>query len=922
MSKTATARKSTKTTDTADTKADTKAAEKAATKAAAPKSTATSKVSKTTPKTSGQGKALVIVESPAKAKTINKYLGNDFIVRSSVGHVRDLPVSGSGAAKTDDKSDTKLTKEQKAQQALVRRMGIDPEHDWVAHYEILPSKVKVIKELKSLAKDAKEIYLATDLDREGEAIAWHLKEVIGGSDDKYSRVVFNEITKNAIQNAFKTPTKLNYDRVNAQQARRFLDRVVGFMVSPLLWQKVARGLSAGRVQSVATRLVVEREREIRAFTPVEYWEIHSNTHSQQAKQETIRLEAVKKAGKPLSLENEEQTNAVVALLEQSDFIVADREEKPTQSKPAAPFITSTLQQAASTRLGFPVKKTMMLAQRLYEAGHITYMRTDSTFLSGDALTSVRGFIDKQYGAKYVPTSPNVYGNKQNAQEAHEAIRPSDVLVQSASLKDMERDAQRLYELIWRQFVACQMPPAQYQSMTLIVNAGEIELRAKGRVMTFDGYTKVQPPAKNEDNLLPDVKIGEKLVVDSIEPTQHFTKPPARYTEASLVKELEKRGIGRPSTYAAIISTIQERGYVKVENKRLFAEKMGDIVTDRLVNSFPHLMDYTFTAGLEENLDEVAEGQQNWKKVLDDFYGDFKGKLERAKDEDGMKPNDPTDVPDIHCDLCQRPMQIRTGSTGVFLGCTGYNLPPKERCKGTKNLMPVEAFHSQTSKESQHLGEDDADNNDEIQALLEKKRCPKCHTAMDGYIVDGGLKLHVCGNSPDCDGYLLEKGVFETAGNDDVPTIPCDKCDGQMVLKTGRFGAYFACQQCDNTRKVLKNGDAAPPRMTAIPMPDLKSQKFDDHYILREGAAGLFLAASKFPKVRETRPPKLSELRAIQDQLEDKFQYLFNAPDTDNEGNPTILRWSRKNAEQYIGSEKDGKATKFALVYRKGKWIEE
>ena len=922
MSKTPTARKSTKTTDTADTKADTQSAERAAEKAAAPKSTATSKASKTAPKTSGQGKALVIVESPAKAKTINKYLGNDFIVRSSVGHVRDLPVSGSGAAKTDDKSDTKLTKEQKAQQALVRRMGIDPEHDWVAHYEILPSKVKVIKELKSLAKDAKEIYLATDLDREGEAIAWHLKEVIGGSDDKYSRVVFNEITKNAIQNAFKSPTKLNYDRVNAQQARRFLDRVVGFMVSPLLWQKVARGLSAGRVQSVATRLVVEREREIRAFTPVEYWEIHSNTHSQQAKQETIRLEAVKKSGKPLELKNEAQTNAIVALLETSDFIVADREEKPTQSKPAAPFITSTLQQAASTRLGFPVKKTMMLAQRLYEAGHITYMRTDSTFLSADALTSVRGFIDKQYGAKYVPTSPNVYGNKQNAQEAHEAIRPSDVLVQSASLKDMERDAQRLYELIWRQFVACQMPPAQYQSMTLIVNAGEIELRAKGRVMTFDGYTKVQPPAKNEDNLLPDVKIGEKLVVDSIEPTQHFTKPPARYTEASLVKELEKRGIGRPSTYAAIISTIQERGYVKVENKRLFAEKMGDIVTDRLVNSFPHLMDYTFTAGLEENLDEVAEGQQNWKKVLDDFYGDFKGKLERAKDEDGMKPNDPTDVPDIHCDLCQRPMQIRTGSTGVFLGCTGYNLPPKERCKGTKNLMPVEAFHSQTSKESQNLGEDDADNNDEIQALLEKKRCPKCHTAMDGYIVDGGLKLHVCGNNPDCDGYLLEKGVFETAGNDDVPTIPCDKCDGQMVLKTGRFGAYFACQQCDNTRKVLKNGDAAPPRMTAIPMPELKSQKFDDHYILREGAAGLFLAASKFHKVRETRPPKLSELRAIQDQLEDKFQYLFSAPDTDNEGNPTILRWSRKNAEQYIGSEKDGKATKFALVYRKGKWVEE
>jgi DNA topoisomerase-1 len=269
------------------------------------------------------------------------------------------------------------------------------------------------------------------------------------------------------------------------------------------------------------------------------------------------------------------------------------------------------------------------------------------------------------------------------------------------------------------------------------------------------------------------------------------------------------------------------------------------------------------------------------------------------------------------------MQIRTGSTGVFLGCTGYNLPPKERCKGTKNLMPVEAFASQTAQASKAEGlEDDDTNNDEVVALLEKKRCPICHTAMDGYIVDGGLKLHVCGNNPDCSGYLLEKGVFEVAGKGDVPTIPCDKCDGEMELKTGRFGAYFACQSCDNTRKVLKNGDAAPPRMTPIDMPELRSQRFDDHYILREGAAGLFLAASKFPKVRETRPPKVSELRAIQEKLEEKFHYIMSAPDTDHDGHPTILRWSRKNAEQYVGSEKDGKATKFALVYRKGKWVEE
>ena len=873
---------------------------------------------------SPKGKSLVIVESPAKAKTINKYLGDDFIVRSSIGHVRDLPVSASKSAKkaTTAKKDDSLTKEEKAQQALVRRMGVDPEHDWAAVYEVLPNKTKVIKELKALAKDAEKIYLATDMDREGEAIAWHLKEVIGGPDSKYQRVVFNEITKSAIQNAFKQPSKLDIDRVNAQQARRFLDRVVGFMVSPLLWQKIARGLSAGRVQSVAMRLVVEREHEIRAFIPEEYWQIHADTHIANAKakktsdaeQIGIRLEATKQGGKTLKLGNKEQTDKVLEILKASDFIVKEREEKPTQSRPSAPFITSTLQQAASTRLGFSVKKTMILAQRLYEAGHITYMRTDSTFLSGDALAAVRGHIEDSYGTKYVPEKPNFYGNKQGAQEAHEAIRPSNVNMKSTQLKGVERDAIRLYELIWRQFVACQMLPAKYLSVNLFVGASDIELKARGRTMVFDGYTKVMPPAKTDDTLLPDVKKGDKLNLDKLDPSQHFTKPAPRYTEASLVKELEKKGIGRPSTYASIISTIQDRGYVKLENKRLFAEKMGDIVTDRLTASFPDLMDYTFTAALEDKLDHVAEGEQDWKDVLDNFYGEFKTTLEHAKGKDGMRPNDPTDVPDVHCDICDRPMQLRTGSTGVFLGCTGYNLPPKERCKGTKNLMPVEAFANLDDAE----GDDEAA---EVKDLMEKKRCPKCGTAMNGYIVDGGLKLHICGNNPDCDGYILEEGKFEVPGSD-APTIDCNKCDGQMELKTGRFGPYFACQNCDNTRKVLKTGEAAPPRMDPIHLPELKSTKHDDYFILREGAAGMFLAASKFPKVRETRPPKLAELREIKDKMEDKFQYLFAGPDEDPEGNPTILRWSRKKKEQYIGSEKNGKATRWGVYWRKGEWIEE
>ncbi|WP_025643987.1 MULTISPECIES: type I DNA topoisomerase [unclassified Psychrobacter] len=917
-----------KTTKSAasETKPSRAAAKTSATKTTKAKATkaASAKATKTTTASAGsKGKSLVIVESPAKAKTINKYLGSDFVVRSSIGHVRDLPVGASkGTKKAAANKDESLSKEEKAQQALVRRMGIDPEHDWAAVYEVLPNKTKVIKELKSLAKDADKIYLATDMDREGEAIAWHLKEVIGGADNKYERVVFNEITKNAIQNAFKQPSKLDIDRVNAQQARRFLDRVVGFMVSPILWQKVARGLSAGRVQSVAMRLVVEREHEIRAFIPEEYWQIHADTHvaddkktsKKEGDENGIRLEATKQNDKTLKLVNKEQTDKVLQVLKDNDFIVKQREEKPTQSRPSAPFITSTLQQAASTRLGFSVKKTMILAQRLYEAGHITYMRTDSTFLSGDALAGARGFIEDSYGQKYVPEKPNFYGNKQNAQEAHEAIRPSNVNMKSTQLKGVERDAIRLYELIWRQFVACQMTPAKYLSVNLLVEAGNVELKARGRTMTFDGYTRVMPPAKTDDTLLPDVKKGDKLTLNKLDPSQHFTKPPPRYTEASLVKELEKKGIGRPSTYASIISTIQDRGYVKLENKRLFAEKMGDIVTDRLTDSFPDLMDYTFTAALEDKLDHVAEGDSDWKDVLDNFYVDFKHKVEHAKDKDGMRPNDPTDVPDVHCDICDRPMQLRTGSTGVFLGCTGYNLPPKERCKGTKNLMPVEAFASL----------DDGDTDDEaaeVKDLMEKKRCPKCGTAMNGYIVDGGLKLHVCGNNPDCDGYILEEGKFEVPGSD-APTIDCNKCDGQMELKTGRFGPYFACQNCDNTRKVLKTGEPAPPRMDPIHLPDLKSTKHDDYFILREGAAGMFLAASKFPKVRETRAPKLAELRPIQDKMDDKFQYLFEGPDEDPDGNPTILRWSRKKKEQYIGSEKNGKATRWGVYWRKGEWVEE
>lgn len=871
-----------------------------------------------TPARHGKARALVIVESPAKAKTINKYLGPDYIVKSSVGHVRDLPTSGGGKPTgTEEKpAKTRKTAAEKAEQqqsALIRRMGVDPEHDWAAQYEILPNKHHVVAELKKLASQVDQVYLATDLDREGEAIAWHLQQVIGGDPSKYHRVVFNEITKNAIQNAFTTPGRLDLNKVNAQQARRFLDRVVGYMVSPLLWEKIARGLSAGRVQSVAVRLVVEREREIRAFVPEEYWQIHADT-LQGA--DPIRLEAVKQAGQTLRLKNKADTDAVLAVLQPATYTVSAREDKPTRLNPPAPYITSTLQQAASTRLGFAVKKTMMLAQRLYEGGYITYMRTDSTFLSADALSMVRDHIQHEYGARYLPAQPNFYGNKAGAQEAHEAIRPSDVRLRGADLSSMERDAQRLYELIWQQFVACQMPAAEFLSSTLSVQAADVELRARGRTLTFDGFTRVRPLGKDADDvLLPAIQVGEVLQLVRLDPSQHFTKPPARYSEASLVKELEKRGIGRPSTYAAIISTIQDRGYVKLDHKRLYAEKMGDIVTDRLTENFANLMDYAFTADLESQLDQVAEGDKNWKGVLDEFYGDFKQRLTAARGDarhTGMRPNPPVEVPEVACDLCSRPMQIRTGSTGVFLGCSGYALPPKERCKGTKNLAPVESLAALA---------DDSDDEAETRDLQSKKRCPVCDTAMDSYLIDGGRKLHICGNNPDCAGHLVEAGAFKIKGYDG-PSFPCDKCEtGQLQLKTGRFGPYFACDQCDNTRKVLKNGDIAPPRADAIPMPHLRSAKHDDHFVLRDGAAGLFLAASKFPRIRETRAPLVSELRSVAAQLDPKHQYLLQAPDTDPDGNPALVKYSRKTASQYIGSEHDGKPTKWSLVWQDGRWVQ-
>ncbi len=874
------------------------------------------------------GEALVIVESPAKAKTIGKYLGPGFIVKSSVGHIRDLPTSGNSTvdAKARAKAaaytrslapaEKKAHKLKKARTALIARMGIDPERGWEARYEVLPRKQKVVDELQKIAGRIDRIYLATDRDREGEAIAWHLREAIGGEDDRYLRVSFNEITKSAITEAFENPGTLDLNRVNAQQARRFLDRVVGFMVSPLLWAKVARGLSAGRVQSVAVRVIVEREREIHAFHPEEYWELLANLKSGET---PVSFKVTRdKTGKeeiPFRPTNEAECDVALKALQGAEFKVTKRADRKTTSKPNAPFITSTLQQGASSRLSFSVKKTMVLAQRLYEAGHITYMRTDSTNLSKDAVEACRAFVEKQHGSKYLPEARISYSSKEGAQEAHEAIRPSDVLTVPGSIEGLERDEERLYQLIWRRFVACQMVPAQFTSVAVTVGAAGYEGRTTGRVMRFDGFLRVFPPAgKNAgDVILPDMKEGDVLSLVELLPSQHFTTPKPRYGEASLVKELEKRGIGRPSTYASIISTIQERGYVQLVNRRFYAEKIGDIVTERLCENFDHLMDYEFTAGLEQQLDQIANGKVNWKDVLDEFYRDFRRRLDAAADEDsGMRPNDPTETT-IECPKCGRNMQIRTGSTGVFLGCSGYGLPPKERCKQTLNLVAGDEAVSVDASEDEEA---------ESRRLLIKRRCSICDTSMDNYLIDEDRKLHICGKSPDCPGFEVEAGHFKIKGYDG-PVLECDKCGSEMQIRAGRFGKYFGCtsDDCKNTRKLLRSGEPAPPRADPIKMPELLCEKSEgDFFLLRDGAAGIFLAASKFPRNRETRAPKIFELLPHKEELDPKFHYLLEAPVKDEDGNPAVVRWSRKTKEQYVMTEVEKKATGWRADYVDGKWV--
>jgi DNA topoisomerase I len=717
-------------------------------------------------------KSLVIVESPAKAKTIGKYLGKSFVVKASLGHVKDLP-----------KSD----------------LAVDVDNQFLPSYQIIEGKKKLIDDLKKAAKDADSIYLAADPDREGEAICYHLQEELEGKKKNgipIYRVMFNEITKKAIQEAFKTPQIVNRNLVDAQQARRVLDRLVGYKISPLLWDKVRRGLSAGRVQTVALRLIVDREREIREFVKREYWTIDAKLAGKKPPQFVAHL--AKRNGETPEVSNQESADAIVANLDGVPFAVQSVSTREKRRNPVPPFITSTLQQESSRKLRFSVKRTMVLAQRLYEGveigdeglvGLITYMRTDSTRVSNDALTEVRDFIGERFGPQYLPETPNRYKTKREAQDAHEAIRPTSVMRTPEQMeKYLAEDERKVYRLIWMRFMASQMRPALFDQTTIEVGAkGKDEadylFRATGSVPKFDGFLAVYEEGKDtkdeEDdelkNKLPAVAPDEPLTLKHLVPEQHFTEPSPRFTEATLVKELEADGIGRPSTYASILSTILEREYVKKEGGRFSPTELGMVVTDLLLECFEDIFQVRYTARMEEELDDIEDGKRDWRAAMAEFYDKFKADLDRAAIEmtDIKRMEKPTD---IVCDRCNRPMVIKWGKHGSFLACTGYKDPdPEKKCTNTRQLA-VEL--PELERDGTNFTEQD-----------EQEYCENCGRPM---VLKKGRfgTFYACSGYPDC------KTTKRIGGEQKKPDVAleevCPVCGKNLVMKSGRFGEFVAC----------------------------------------------------------------------------------------------------------------------------------
>jgi len=689
-------------------------------------------------------KYLVIVESPAKAKTIEKFLGKNYKVKASVGHVRDLPKS---------------------------KMGIEIEEDYDPRYITIRGKGPVIKELKSAAKKAEKIFLATDPDREGEAIAWHLAFILGIPEDELCRVTFHEITKDAVKAAIKTPTNIDLDLVDAQQARRVLDRLVGYSISPILWNKVRKGLSAGRVQSVSTKLIVDRENEIKGFDKEEYWTIGSELGNTKGEFSEFDLDTFE--DKKVEIKSEEEALAIKSELEKNDFIVKSVDKKVKSRSAALPFTTSSLQQEASNKYGFSTKKTMMLAQQLYEGitlkkggptGLITYMRTDSTRISEEAKTNVKEFVLEHYGEEFFNFEPKKKKpNKKNAQDAHEAIRATSVFRTPADLElSLSKDQMKLYKLIWERFVASEMADAKFDSLSIKVTNADYVLKTSGSMLKFEGYLKVYSFATIKDKEVAEFEVDEKLENKEIECEQHFTQPPARYTEATLVKEMEEKGIGRPSTYAPTISTIISRGYVEREKRSLLPTELGEIINDIMVSYFTDIVNADFTAEFENKLDLVEDGDIAWKSIIRDFYGPFEKMIKHA--DEALDKMDLTEETDIECTKCGAFMNIKHGRFGKFLACSNY-----PECTHTKAILKEIGVH-----------------------------CPKCET---GQVVERKTKkfknFYGCSTFPDCDFVSWNKPTGKL----------CPECESYLVEKRTKKLNRIECSSKECTYKEeLENND--------------------------------------------------------------------------------------------------------------------
>jgi len=779
---------------------------------------------------------LVIVESPAKARTISRYLGKGYEVKASGGHVRDLPED---------------------------EFGVDVRNGFEPTYRVIKGRQRTVSGLKKSSQKAEEVYLAPDPDREGEAIAWHLAELLELPEEKLRRATFQEITREAVREAFESPRGLDMNLVNAQQARRILDRIVGYELSPLISRKVARGLSAGRVQSVALRLVVEREREIEAFEPEEYWELMARL-ARAGQQEAFEAKLASLDGEKPELHDRKAAQAAVERLKGVPYRVRSVKTARRQARPAPPFITSTLQQAASSKLGMTPTQTMRVAQQLYEGvelhgqseGLITYMRTDSTRVAERALAAVRELVRQQFGEQYLPPRPNTYKNPAGAQAAHEAIRPTDVRRTPESLKgELDKRQWQLYELIWRRFVASQMRPAVYEVTTVEAEAGPGVFLARGRRMLFDGFIRVLPPEKGPEaeQSLPELREGEELELRELEPTQHFTQPPPRYTEATLVRELERRGIGRPSTYAPTVATLLRRNYVRRHRRALVPTDLGRVVVDKLLAHFPREVDYDFTKRLEAKLDRIEQGKADWRQTLAEFYRTFSRDLERAKTAMTSVAQDEEHLKRV-CEKCGREMVVRFTRRGDrFLGCTGY-----PECDNTVPLSPPQG------EPTEH-------------------RCPECGSPMLLRRGRRGRAYLACSAYPECrrvmgldaDGNPVEMRPRSRTG------LRCARCGAELYLVEEGEERLLECGRCRERRPLVSIEDALAEsdRLLSGLAP---CEECGAAVVLRRSKKGLFLGCSRYPECKATRPLARDELPAPIPTVER----------CDRCGQPMALRWGR------------------------------